>query len=228
MELGNLIFGNSRGEYPIERGVGFENELERLFDAYAPEEEYVGAEFENETFSVFPYYWGDCTCGFNDIECPIKHINCYQNELEEEKLKNGWYRDSNGFLQYSGRGLKLGDNPLDVFDIEMKKEEEICKKLCDKYDLPFPDGCMVHCTCDYDKRYENWLKEIGYPEEHKDDCLLVKPNFYYKPTDFKIKWYKYPLRDSYSNRPITLKEFKHIIDDCIKSLKRVENKYHAP
>ena len=37
MELGNLMFGNSRGEYPIGRdGCGFEEELYRLFDAYSP------------------------------------------------------------------------------------------------------------------------------------------------------------------------------------------------
>ena len=103
----NVNIRNNRGEYPIERMIGFEDELVRLFDAYAPDRDNswreYGVEFENETFSVFPYYWGDCTCGFDDIECPIKHINCYQNELEEEKLKNGWYRNSNGFLQYSGR-----------------------------------------------------------------------------------------------------------------------------
>lgn len=31
MELGNMLFGNSRGRYPIKREVGFEQEFCRLF-----------------------------------------------------------------------------------------------------------------------------------------------------------------------------------------------------
>ena len=75
MELGNALFGNSRGEYSIERNTGFETELNRLFDAYAPNRDSsyreYGVNFENDVFSVFPYYWGDCTCGMEgeDKEC---------------------------------------------------------------------------------------------------------------------------------------------------------------
>ncbi|HUU87104.1 MAG TPA: hypothetical protein VMX17_05050 [Candidatus Glassbacteria bacterium] len=122
MELGNAMFGNSRGEFPIERGAGFESELSRLFDAYAPDRDSswreYGVAFENDTFSVFPYYWGECDCD----------------------------------------------------------------------------------------------------EEHEPDCPELKPNFLYKPTGFEIEWYKYPLRDSYSNQKITLRKFVDIIDECIKSL----------
>ena len=214
MELGNFIFGNSRGEYPIERGVGFEEELIKLFGAYASDRDNswreYGIEFENDVFSVFPYYWGDCTCGFDDTEDLVKHINCYQNEVREEKLKNGWFEDKYGWLE---RERSYEENK--------KIEDGIYKKLCKKYNLPFPGGCAVHCTCDYDKRYEEWLKQIGYPDGHKEDCLLVKPNFHYKPTDLRIKWYKYPLRDSYSDKPITLEEFREVIDNCIKSIKEV-------
>jgi hypothetical protein len=34
MELGNLIFGNSRGEYPIERNIGWEDEVIGLGGLY--------------------------------------------------------------------------------------------------------------------------------------------------------------------------------------------------
>lgn len=218
MELGNFLFGHSFGEYKIERGVGFEEEIKRLFNAYALESDYY--EFENDTFSVLPYYWGDCTCGFDDYIFEEKHKNCYQNELEEEKLKNGWIKNENGYLQFTGRGLiKFGDDSKKIYELEGKKEKEIYKKLCKKYNLPL-EGCAIHCTCDYYKRYEEWLKKIGYPNEHKPDCLLIKPNFLYKPTKLEIRWYKYPFRDSYSNQPLTLEEFRKIIDDCIKSLNK--------
>ena len=77
MELGNIVFGNSRGEFPIKRRAGWEDELIRLFDAYAPDRynewrEY-GVNFENNTFSVMEYWWGDCTCG---AWCPQHSEDC--------------------------------------------------------------------------------------------------------------------------------------------------------
>ena len=132
MELGNAVFGNSRGCFHIPRGVGWEAELYRLFDSYAPERDNLwreyGAEYKNNTFEVMQYYWGDCDCG-----------------------------------------------------------------------------------CD-DKEYE-WCDE----NERAKECHLMKPNFLYKPTGFEIQWYKYPLRDSYMNREISLSAFSRIIDDCIAS-----------
>ena len=56
MELGNAIFGNSRGNYPLERHVGFEAELCRLFKAYDGEDySSYGPEFDNEVFTVRSY-----------------------------------------------------------------------------------------------------------------------------------------------------------------------------
>ena len=118
MELGNFVFGHSRGEFQIERGVGFEEELERLFNSYDPKRDNswreYGSDFENETFMVHRYCW------------------------------------------------------------------------CEEDDCPW--------------------------------CNAEKPNFLYKPLGFEIMWYKYPLRDSYSNAKISLNKFRKIIDDCIGSL----------
>lgn len=116
MELGNIIFGNSRGEYEVPRkefedilipfmqeiGVGMRGYDKDLDDTYAT--------FDNEVFTIRPYYWGD------------------------------------------------------------------------------------------------------------NDSIASLPNFVYKPTNFEIQWYKYPLRDSYMNQDITVKEFKEIIEQCRKSL----------
>lgn len=119
MEIGNAIFGHSRGEWPIPRSTGFEHELIRLFEAYAPKRDKswreYGVEFSNDVFEVHPYCW------------------C---------------------------------------------EEETCP-------------------------------QCGTGEQ---------ANFLYKPTVFYISWYKYPLRDSYASKKISVHEFCHIIDDCIKSL----------
>lgn len=51
------------------------------------------------------------------------------------------------------------------------------------------------------------------------DEIASLPNFVYYPTGFEMNWYKYPLRDTWSNIPITFDEFKDMIDKCEKSLK---------
>jgi len=55
MELGNMIFGNSRGEFLLERGVGFEDCFYNLVNLISKSGEVV--EFLNDVFEIFPYYW---------------------------------------------------------------------------------------------------------------------------------------------------------------------------
>ncbi|MFS0643788.1 hypothetical protein [Siminovitchia sp. 179-K 8D1 HS] len=78
MELGNLIFGNSRGKYLVDRDWqdAFYSALyDMRFNGYGmpelDESEYNGKfvelkskygntkYFENDTFIIMPYYWGD-------------------------------------------------------------------------------------------------------------------------------------------------------------------------
>lgn len=121
MELGNALFGHSRGKYPLSRGKGFEEVFDTLLEVCVPNNRMYGEVFENEVFAIFPYYWGGCTCGDE--------------------------------------------------------------------------------------------------QNHKQDCFIVKPNFLHKPTGFELRWYKYPLRDSYTNQKITLAGFKKIVSACIQSCK---------
>jgi hypothetical protein len=214
MELGNIMFGNSRGEFEIPRIDGFENEMVRLFNAYAPGRDNswreYGEQFENNVFSVFPYYWGECTCEFDSKKFTEKHSEeCYQSELDRMKLASGWVKDKNGWMT-SPKGLDYKE--------ASKIEDGIYEKLCKKHNVSYPEGCAIHCTCDYEQRYIKWLEKIGYPNGHKEECLTIKPNFHYKPTNYRMKWYKYPLRDSYANQDLTLEQFKDIIDKCIKSV----------
>jgi hypothetical protein len=127
VELGNIFFGNARGNFEIERRTGWEEELERLFDKIDSNHGGYGVNFENNIFRCQKYSWNDC----EEIECPV---------------------DNN----------------------ENKCQRNICE--------------------------------------------ITNDNFWYKPTDFGIQWYKYPLRDAYKNQNITLEEFKNIIDKCLESL----------
>ena len=114
-EMGNLLFGHSRGEYCVEpRGdyqeIFQEFLFENGFDGYGRLEGSDEPEFENDTFIIRPYYWG---------------------------------------------------------------------------------------------------------EDEKEQIL---PNFVYKPTGVEIKWYKYPMRDAYCNKDISVEQFKRIIDECKESM----------
>ena len=119
MELGNAMFGHSRGVHHIERGVGFENEISRLFRLAFPKSDdwaiSYGVEFKNDVWECHPYCW------------------------------------------------------------------------CDNEDCP----------------------QCGTGEQ---------ANFKHYPSGLEICWYKYPLRDAYSNMPITLRKFCDVIDDCVSSL----------
>lgn len=90
VELGNAIFGHSRGQVPVKRSCGLEEHLQRLFETYSTEDEWTrsyGPEFESNVFEVHPYYWGDCSCGYAEKETAWSETNthraeCYQTVFD--------------------------------------------------------------------------------------------------------------------------------------------------
>jgi hypothetical protein len=192
MELGNFFFGNSRGDYPLERGK-WQNEFSRIFELSKLD---VYTAFENEVFSIFPYYWGECTCGnanaidkfeeeYNhSADCFLTKVTEFENSLEANGVKRcspEWYNRVEAFVVASG---------------------------------------LEGCTCGFEEKYDKFVEE----HPHTAECLLVKPNFLYKPTGYEINWYKYPLRDSYANKKLSFRQFSEMVDACIKSLKKPRKK----
>lgn len=59
------------------------------------------------------------------------------------------------------------------------------------------------------------ITDVDYTEPN---CHMRMPNFWYKPTNLRIDWYKYPLRDSYSNREFNESELKEIFKKYNSSL----------
>jgi len=189
MELGNAVFGNSRGEYDIDRDR-FQDLFCNLMERYGMCDEMDNPKtIITKDFELRPYYWDDCTCDGEqaDIEwCKAnKHEDtCYQTEVGKLKEK-----DPNHYTVY---GFYDTQEVLD---------------LLKKHNLP-KQGCAVHCDCSYKKRWHDFLESRG--GYHRADCEVIQPNFFYKPSNLRIMWYKYPLRDSYSNRPFDEKELKEI------------------
>lgn len=53
----------------------------------------------------------------------------------------------------------------------------------------------------------------------EDEDIATLPNFVYKPTGLEISWYKYPMRDAYSNQDISVEAFADILAECEQSMK---------
>lgn len=198
MELGNLVFGNSRGEFKINRS--FYDEIFRPLFTSTYLDQFGDAQFENSTFVVNPYYWGECTCGYDKLEeqANITHTtDCYHYSYLAIK---------------DSLNKHLGDTVITrPLILELYKKHNL-----EPIDQDDPEiGCAIRCSCDYDKKWEKFHQN----NNHKSDCKLLIPNFLHKQSGFSIKWYKYPFRDSYSNMDLTEKQLTSIVADCVKSLK---------
>jgi len=91
MELGNAIFGHSRGNVKIERYGFHAHHFKRLYEALditEMDELYDTSwdgEVNNDVFEMRPYWWNDCTCGLkveddsqwggHTIDCMLRKPN---------------------------------------------------------------------------------------------------------------------------------------------------------
>ena len=190
MELGNQIFGNSRGEYSLDREFQdyFVTFLDwNGFNCYGNGDNKLWSEskkaYVHNQYEIRPYYWGDCECNYEEKEDKWCSENdhrdyCYQTELQE----SGYWE----------------------LDYKDPQKQLIIDKLLKEFNLP-EEGCCVHCTCDYELRWA----EFASKNEHKN-CRISMPNFKNNNNGFEIQWYKYPLRDAYSNMEVN--DYKHFTE----------------
>ena len=69
-----------------------------------------------------------------------------------------------------------------------------------------------------DTRFENDVFVIRPYYWGEDARIAAKPNFVYKPDGLEICWYKYPMRDAYSNVPLDGVDLPAILEKCAESL----------
>jgi hypothetical protein len=101
-------------------------------------------------------------------------------------------------------GANQFDTEIDTFLRAVAEKYKADKReWADKYGIDFEnDKFMMHKFC--------WCE--------KDDCAWcgeTAPNFWYKPLDFKVKWYKYIGRSVEVNKMLTLEEFKQMQSDLL-------------
>lgn len=84
----------------------------------------------------------------------------------------------------------------------------------------------------FSKILNMFIEEIEYNEKFENDTFSFQHDdpydlreedpeflFHYKPTGFKMKWYKYPLRNPEWNFELNEEDFTKMLVDCDLSLK---------
>lgn len=160
MELGNFTFGNSRGEYPVDRSWqdAFVTKLYDMeFDSYGlPKKEesaYKGEfkvikskagdsrYFENEVFMIMPYYWGD------------------DDELSE--MPNFIHKASGFHMSWYKYALRDSYMNKEISFVELMDIMEDCKKSIGFNDVPF----TYKKTADFIGDALGWLENTDNQEK---------------------------------------------------------------
>ena len=93
----------------------------------------------------------------------------------------------------------------------------------DKYGVDIDnDIFMMHKFCCCEKEDCPWCDDIGAEPQLIRDIFNIKysesgraPNFWYKPLDFKVWWYKYIGRGMEFNKTINKKQIKEMLKKCL-------------
>lgn len=240
MELGNMIFGNSRGPIPVPREIVETKSWQKLTKEILQVEDYhccIGEYFTDEfgnykertngiipnkyggyqlienneiIFEIFPYWWGDCTCGAEDVN----------EQTSQELLKKYFTKKEIAAYNYYEKDCKEGCPCFEKYDMSNDEKIKICTCKTAQKNKKMED--LFNSIKDKVNDYENDLEKKLI--KHNENCCLVKHNFIFHPgkeDEFWIDWYKYPFRDSYMNRDFCIKEIEDIFYECIKSFQKI-------
>ena len=206
-ELGQMLFGNAAGEFDLGSNESYVAdrlyELSKTLGERDPEAQHhgllggewgYGQDFSNGVFEMHPYWWGDCTCGF-DME-------------EFEWARSRGHAPQCFQTRYWAESERLNDEEMD-FDARHGALTTWAK--ANGYPEA-PYGEALYCDCGYDEEYVTWRQD----HDHSPECPEVCPNF--RCGNLEIRWYKYCSRGLSANRVTNRKELKAIFKRCFDSL----------
>jgi len=190
-EFGYVPTDAPHGPYPLPRDRAYEG---RLLLFLEDQNLSLYESFENETFAVRPVSGNPCDCGYAEresgwFESEAHGEGCFQAKYEELRERHGG----------------LSEIP-----------ETALKALCLRQGVPWNEGfaAAVHCTCDFDERWEAWRRA----NEHEPACPVVLPNFEYKPNGFWMRWPEHPILGAAMSRALDRLQFKAVLEHCERSL----------
>jgi len=155
-----------------------------------------GQDFKNDTFEMFPFYWGDCTCGYAEAEEEWSATHVHTQEC----FRSRYEREEGLAALHAGGKYEPGVSEHMTAWSKANGYEEA------------PNGMAVYCDCPHGKAWHEWWTTHW----HKSDCPIERPNF--KCGDIEICWYKYIGRGMSVNRSVTKPELKEMFRRCFASL----------
>ena len=159
--------------------------------------EKYGTNYKGEKFSMFTYYWGECTCGFAD-----EYNEWWRTHGHDESCF--WWK-SHEFDEKWGDAW-MSDDPR-------RGEYEIAKN---EFLVGHGVELLGHCSCGLLDEYDEWRKAHNCDP----DCPVVRPNFHWYGDDeveeLTVRWYKFISRDVEASREVTSEEIVHIRIECLK------------
>jgi hypothetical protein len=197
--------------------------------------EKYGARVDNDVFMMRPFCWcereGECPwctgCGAYEDVCRACQIaskhgpECYQVELKERQQAAGLsYWDASGSHDATVKR---------TYDEAQKVKGAIYDELCAKHGVDRNWGAAVHCDCGAEEAGSRLRKTDGCPyvlgteifapfqpyTQNAERQYYDPPNFWYKPLDFRVTWYKYIGRSTATNKDLTAAEFNEMWQACL-------------
>ena len=158
-----------------------------------------------------PYYWGECTCGFEEEDggwhtaWESEHCHtetCFYNRYRNEKKA---YCPLFGTPSKGNFGLR----------------HEHMTEWAKANGLPgAPWGMAVYCDCGYDELYAQEYGKRRETHNHAPDCPIVLPNFEFG--EVEIRWYKHPGRGQSCNVKWDERQWRVWFDECMKAIAQWE------
>lgn len=152
-----------------------------------------GCEYENDVFEMFPYWWGDCTCGFEDAEIAWANENPHAPSCWQERYNAEWER-------------------LDALKLDYDRRSGLLDEWTVKNGWDGRPGVAAYCDCGTDAKWRTWREA----HDHDPRCPEVRPNF--KCGDVEVRWYKYIGRGMTVNRDVSRDEWRALFARCFDSL----------
>lgn len=196
----------------------FLRELGKKFGSNNDWPDKYGTNIENEIFLMHRYCWCDSD------ECLWCGGSQCQNEVPEEPHRPGCYQERLRELQKTfGEREEWGGSVFYHVSYDSPKRagyEDAKRKLCVELEKDYDSGNEVHCSCGLDEerraKYDacqcDWHLGLGRFCFGK---AADAPNFWYKPLNFQVTWYKYIGRSTKVNRELNSEEFEKMRRDCL-------------
>ncbi len=161
--------------------------------------EKYGTNYEGKKFSMFRFYWGECSCGF------------------AEEYNEWWRTHGHDEACFYWKAYEFREGWGDAWMSDKRRHgeyEEARDEFLDEHDVAL-SGWLAHCDCGMMDEYHEWCKV------HNCDpnCPVVRPNFHWCGDDevkeLKVSIYKYLGRGVETNREVTSEELAHIRKVCL-------------